>query len=241
MTEHLIPSTLDPASGLPVGPLVSTNAAARPQRVTLVGQYCRLEPLDPTSHGDDLYHGVTVADVGVRFAYLSIEPPASRAAFDAWMADRATTNAAVYHAVIDPRTGRAAGRQSLMRIDPPNRCIEIGDIYWGPEIAGSRISTEAHFLAVRHCFDDLGYRRVEWKCNALNAPSRRAALRFGYTYEGTFRRHMVVKGRTRDTAWFSLIDEDWPAIRTRTEAWLAPANFNVDGRQRQKLQDMPTR
>lgn len=233
-----IPSTPDPASGLPVGPLIDAHAARSPQRVTLDGRWCRLEPLDSARHGDDLYRVATIPDAPARFAYLGIEPPTSRDAFDTWIIDRITTAAAVYHAVIDRRTGRAEGRQSLMRIDAPNRVIEIGDIYWGAQIAGTRISTEAHFLAMRHCFDDLGYRRFEWKCNALNAPSRRAAARFGYTYEGTFRRHMIVKGRTRDTAWFSIIDEDWPRIRAGTEAWLAPDNFDAEGRQKRTLGEM---
>jgi RimJ/RimL family protein N-acetyltransferase len=235
MSAQHTPSTADPASGLPVGPLVPAHAAPPPQRVTIEGRWCRLEPLDPARHGDDLFRISTVPDAPAKFAYLGTAPPTSRAAFDDWITERATTTAAVYHAVIDLRTGRAEGRQSLMRIDPANRVIEIGDIYWGPVIAGSRISTEAHFLAMRHCFDDLGYRRFEWKCNALNAPSRRAAARFGYTYEGTFRRHMIVKGRTRDTAWFSIIEEDWPAIREGTGAWLAPDNFDVDGRQKRSL------
>jgi RimJ/RimL family protein N-acetyltransferase len=125
-----------------------------------------------------------------------------------------------------------------MRITPEHGVIEIGSILWGPRIAKTRIATEALYLFARYALDDLGYRRFEWKCDAENAPSRRAAERFGFTFEGIFREHMVVKGRNRDTAWFAIVDRDWPAIRAAMERWLAPGNFDADGKQRQRLKDM---
>ena len=227
-----IPREVDPASGLFSGPrLANPGPASRPERVVLDGRYCRLEPLDPARHGDHLFAASCVPDAAARFLYLAVEAPASRTAFDAWITERAATDEALYFAVIDKASGRAEGRQSLMRIDPGNQCIEIGDIYWGPAITGTRMSTEAIFLFARYAFEQLGYRRYEWKCNALNAPSRRAALRYGFTYEGHFRRSNIVKGRSRDTTWYSIIAEEWPARRAAYEAWLAPANFDADGRQ----------
>jgi RimJ/RimL family protein N-acetyltransferase len=137
--------------------------------------------------------------------------------------------------VVDRRTGRAEGRQALMRIDATHGVIEIGSILWGPAIARTRVSTEAFHLFARHVFETLGYRRFEWKCNNLNEPSKRAALRFGFTFEGVFRQHMVVKGANRDTAWFSILDSEWPELAAAYAAWLDPANFDDAGRQRRTL------
>jgi RimJ/RimL family protein N-acetyltransferase len=146
------------------------------------------------------------------------------------------TDDLLFYAVIDARTGRAGGRQALMRITPEHGVIEIGSILWGPRIARTQIATEALYLFARHAFDDLGYRRFEWKCDALNEPSRRAALRFGFTFEGVFRQHMVVKGKNRDTAWYAMTDADWPRIGAGTKEWLGPGNFDRSGRQRRPLQ-----
>ena len=132
----------------------------------------------------------------------------------------------LFYAVVDPATGRAEGRQALMRITPEHGVIEIGSILWGPRIARTRIATEALYLFARHVFDELGYRRFEWKCDSANEPSRRAALRFGFSFEGIFRQHMVVKGRNRDTAWFAITDAEWPRISAGMERWLAPENFD---------------
>lgn len=231
-----IPAESDPVSGLLVGPkLAHPGAAQRPERTTLDGLYCRLEALDSKRHGDALFAASTVADAAARFLYLPAEAPASRAEFDAWMVERSATNDALYFAVINKATGRAEGRQSLMRMDPANQCIEIGDIYWGPAITRSRVTTEANFLFAKYAFEKLGYRRYEWKCNALNMPSRKAAERFGFVYEGHFRRSNIVKGRTRDTTWYSIIDQEWPSVRAGTEAWLAEANFDLQGQQRTPL------
>jgi len=154
----------------------------------------------------------------------------------AWIAKAGTTDDPLFSAVIDKASGRAAGRQALMRITPEHGVIEIGNILWGPAISRTRVATEALYLAARHVFEDLGYRRFEWKCNNLNEPSKRAALRFGFSYEGLFRQHMWAKGANRDTAWFSMLDSEWPRLRQAYERWLAPANFDAAGRQRARLQ-----
>jgi RimJ/RimL family protein N-acetyltransferase len=210
----------------------------RPARAILDGRYVRLEPLDPGLHGDDLFEASSVADAGGRFAWLPETPPQSRAEFQAWLDKAAASEDPLYYAVIDKASGKAVGRQTLMRIDPMNGVIEIGHIYWGPQMARKRGATEAQFLFARHVFDDLGYRRYEWKCNNRNEPSKRAAARFGFTFEGIFRQHMIVKGENRDTAWYSIIDKEWPALRKAYEAWLDPANFASGGTQKQRLEEL---
>jgi RimJ/RimL family protein N-acetyltransferase len=203
----------------------------------LEGRYARLEPLDPARHGDELFAASMADGAEARFRYLS-ETPMGRSDFEGWLARASTSEDPLFFAVIDRATGRAQGRQALMRIEPAHGVIEIGAILWGPAIAGTRVATEAQFLFMGHAFEALGYRRYEWKCNDLNAPSKRAALRFGFTFEGVFRQHMVIKGESRDTAWFSVLDSDWPALKARYERWLDPANFDTDGRQRRRLQDI---
>jgi RimJ/RimL family protein N-acetyltransferase len=212
------------------------TARPRPERSVLSGRYATLAPLDPQIHGDDLYAASMAPGAEHRFRWL-FEEPAGRTDFDAWLARSAASQDPLFFAVIDNATGRTQGRQALMRIDPAHGVIEIGNILWGPDIARGRVATEAQYLFMAHAFDGLGYRRYEWKCNALNLPSRRAAERFGFTFEGEFRQHMVVKGESRDTAWFAVIDRDWPALKARYEAWLDPANFDSAGRQRRRLQD----
>ncbi len=230
-----IPREIDTVSGLPIGPQVATTAAARPQRIVLEGRFCRLEPLDPVRHGDDLFRCSTPPDAAARFLYLFEEPPTDRAAFQAWLEIVAASTDPLFFAVVDKRTGKVEGRQTLMRIDPANHVIEIGSIYWGPAISRSAVTTEANFLFAEYAFDKLGYRRFEWKCNALNAPSRAAAERFGFAYEGHFRRAVVIKGRTRDTSWYSMIADEWPKLRTAYQRWLSPDNFDADGRQKSSL------
>jgi RimJ/RimL family protein N-acetyltransferase len=230
-----IPRETDAASGLPIGPEVATAPAARPERIVLEGRYCRLEPLDPIRHGDALFRASSPPDAAARFLYLFEEPPAVRAPFQAWLEKVAASTDPLFFAVIDKRTGKVEGRQTFMRIDPANHVIEIGSIYWGPAISRSAVTTEANFLFAQYAFEKLGYRRFEWKCNALNAPSRAAAERFGYTYEGHFRRAVVIKGRTRDTSWYSMISDDWPKLRAAYQAWLSPDNFDAAGRQKSAL------
>ncbi len=206
-----------------------------PERIALDGRYARLEPLDPARHGADLLASAQQPGGDDRFRYLFEEPPTDAAAFQPWLEGSAASADPLFFAVIDKQTGRAEGRQALMRIDPAHGVIEIGSILWGPAIARSRVATEALFLSAAHVFDALGYRRFEWKCNTLNEPSKRAARRFGFTPEGVFRQHMVQKGRNRDTAWFATTDGDWPRLKAGYEAWLRPENFDADGQQRSRL------
>ena len=203
----------------------------RPSPTVLEGRYARLEPL-ALAHAAGLYKASSEAR---RFEYLPDPPPVSVAEVQAWIERTLKNSELLFSAVVDRATGEAAGRQALMRMEPAHGVIEIGNILWGPAISRTRISTEAFFLTARHVFDDLGYRRFEWKCNNRNEPSKAAAVRFGFTFEGLFRQHMVIKGESRDTAWFSIIDREWPAIRTAFERWLDPANFDSAGRQNAKL------
>ncbi len=208
----------------------------RPGRTVLAGRYCRLEPLDAARHGDALFAASMAPGAEERFRYL-FDGPQDRTGFDGWLAGAAASADPLFQAVIETSTGRCEGRQTLMRITPEHGVIEIGNILWGPAIARTRAATEALFLCARHVLDELGYRRFEWKCNDRNEPSKRAARRFGFAYEGVFRRHMVVKGASRDTAWFAMTDADWPALRTRYERWLDPSNFDAQGRQKKRLED----
>lgn len=210
----------------------------RPARVALEGRYARLEPL-AAAHAAELFEASAAPGADRRFAYLFDLPPSAIADMNAWVAKAASTEDPLFSAVIDKASGRVAGRQSLMRITPEHGVIEIGHILWGPAISRSRAATEALYLAARHIFEDLGYRRFEWKCNNLNEPSKAAARRFGFSYEGLFRQHMWGKGTNRDTAWFSMLDSEWPAFRREYDRWLAPSNFDAAGRQLSKLQLRP--
>jgi RimJ/RimL family protein N-acetyltransferase len=217
--------------------LANWTRRPRPERVVLAGRYASLEPLDPTRHGDALHAASVAPGAEARFRYLWELPPADRAAFDAWAHRVAPTDDPLFFAVIDHRTGRAEGRQALMRIDEANGVAEVGHILWGPAIARTRVSTEALALLASYVFDTLGYRRLEWKCHNHNEPSKRAALRFGFTAEGVFRKHMVMKGENRDTAWFAMTDMDWRKLKPGYEAWLDPANFDAQGQQCRRLED----
>jgi RimJ/RimL family protein N-acetyltransferase len=210
----------------------------RPARRVMEGRYVRLEPLDAARHGDGLYEASSVADIDGRFRWLYDYPPESRAAYQPWLEKAEKSEDPLFFVVIDKASGKVAGRQTLMRIDPANGVIEIGNIYWGPLISRKPAATEAQFLFMRYVFDELAYRRYEWKCNNNNAPSKRAAARFGFKFEGIFRQHIVVKGENRDTAWYSVIDKEWPALRDAYGAWLDPANFNADGSQKLRLEEL---
>jgi RimJ/RimL family protein N-acetyltransferase len=237
LLDAQVPRETDPETGLPIGPLLQhPEPAPCPERRALEGRYCRLEPIS-ASHRDDLFAASTPPDAAHRFRYLFDAVPTSLEDIDRWIAAAVGSSATVVFAVIDKASGRCEGRQSLMNIVPEHRSIEIGNIYWGPRIAGTRVATEANYLLASYIFD-LGYRRYEWKCDALNAPSRRAAVRFGFTFEGHFRRAVINKGRTRDTAWYSIIDEEWPALKAAYLQWLDPANFDREGRQRVRLSEL---
>jgi RimJ/RimL family protein N-acetyltransferase len=217
--------------------LSNWRGAPVPERVVLEGRYVRLEPLSAALHGDDLFEASSIADIGERFRWLFENPPESREAFEAWLRKVEASTDPLFFAVIEKASGKVAGRQTLMRIDAANGVIEIGNIYWGPLVSRKPAATEALFLFASYIFDRLGYRRFEWKCNNRNEPSKRAAERFGFTHEGVFRQHMVVKGENRDTAWYAMIDKDWPAIRAGFEAWLSPENFSGEGQQKRRLED----
>ena len=206
------------------------SPAQPPSRIVLEGRYARLEPLAP-QHVAGLWQAV----VPEQFAYLLGPAPATEAELAQWVTSSAASVDPLYFAVVDRTTDIAEGRQSLMRIVPEHGVIEIGGIYWGPRIARTRVTTEAVYLSSRYVFDDLGYRRFEWKCNDRNAASKAAALRFGFTFEGVFRQHMIVKGENRDTAWFAMLDGDWPRLRAEYLRWLDPSNFDAGGQQISKL------
>lgn len=208
--------------------------ALAPEPVTLEGRYCRLEPL-ARSHAVELFSAIEGPESEARHRWLFEEPPASAARLAEWIEATETEADKLFFAVIDGATGRCAGRHALMRIVPEHGVIEIGSILWGDGIARTRKATEAFFLTASYVFDTLGYRRFEWKCNDLNTPSKRAATRFGFTFEGVFRQHMIVKGANRDTAWFAIIDSEWPELKEKFEAWLAPENFDADGTARARL------
>ncbi|MEZ2220024.1 GNAT family N-acetyltransferase [Rhizobium sp. RCC_161_2] len=215
--------------------LTNWNGVPRPERITLEGRYVRLEPLDTARHGADLFASAQAPGADDRFRYLFENAPADLAAFTPWLEKAAASTDPLFFATIDKRAGRAEGRQALMRIDPAHGVIEIGSILWGPAIARSRVTTETLYLFASYVFDTLGYRRFEWKCNNLNEPSKRAAERFGFSFEGIFRQHMVAKGQNRDTAWFAMIDADWPRLKAGYERWLSPDNFDEAGQQKSKL------
>jgi RimJ/RimL family protein N-acetyltransferase len=198
---------------------------------TLPGRYVTVTPLDPAQHGKDLWEATRGEENYALWRYLADGPFKLRAEFDEALKTMAVSRDPLYFAIIDNQAGKAVGRAAYLRIEPKHRCIEVGGILYSPALQKTRGATEAMFLMARHVFEELGYRRYEWKCNALNEPSRRAALRLGFTFEGIFRQHMIVKGENRDTAWFSMLDCEWPARKQAFERWLDPANFSSDGRQ----------
>ena len=217
---------------LPVGDPVDSRPAPLPGPVTLTGRYGRLERLNAERHTADFWEAVRGHD-GI-WAYLPAGPFSERAAFADYMVSCEQSKTRYFYAVIDV-AGRTVGVLSLMEIRPEMRVIEVGNIVYSPVLQRTPLSTEAQYLLARYAFETLGYRRYEWKCHALNAPSYRAAQRFGFSYEGLFRQHMIVKGRNRDTAWFSILDSEWPARKAAFEKWLAPDNFDKDGRQKTSL------
>lgn len=215
------------------------KGATLPSPTTLDGRYARLEPIDPRGHVSDLFEASTASGKEQRFRYLFDEPPADIEAMTDWLRRMSRSQDPLFFAVIDRATGRAEGRQALMRIDAKHGVIEIGHILWGPRIAKTRVATEALYLTATYIFERLGYRRFEWKCDNANEPSKSAALRFGFSFEGIFRQHMVVKSRNRDTAWFSITDGEWPSLRQAYDSWLNDDNFDTDGRQRSRLKAKP--
>jgi RimJ/RimL family protein N-acetyltransferase len=225
------------AAGRTVGPMVQPAPSGRaPERAPITGVCARLEPVEVGAHAESLFRLAHARpEDAALWTYLAYGPFADQAAFERWLEGRSRSHDPLFFAIIDQTTGHAAGMASYLNIVPANGCIEIGHIWFAPPLQRTRAATEAIYLMCRHVFDDLGYRRLEWKCDALNAASQRAARRYGFTYEGIFRQHMIVKGRNRDTAWFSMLDGEWPAIRGVFERWLAADNFGAAGRQRSSL------
>jgi len=209
--------------------------ALRPVAVTLRGRTVTLEPLQAERHARALWEAVEGHD-GV-WDWLADSPYPTEGALRDAVAAKENAAEAVFLAIVPAETGVAAGYASWMRMDPANGVVEVGNILLTPALQRTTAATEAMYLMARHVFEDLGYRRYEWKCNGGNAPSRRAAERFGFSFEGTFRQHMVVKGHNRDTAWYSMLDVEWPERRRAFESWLDPANFDELGRQRKRLRE----
>jgi RimJ/RimL family protein N-acetyltransferase len=211
------------------------SPAGTPGRVALLGDLVRLEILEPSRHSETLFTSSHVDGAEKLWQHLPYGPFGSREEFNDWLEQRAVSSDPLFYAVVDSGSMRALGMASFLRIVPQHGVIEIGHIWFAPEIQRTRQATEAIYLLARHAFDDLGYRRLEWKCDSRNDPSKRAAERFGFTYEGTFRQHMIVKGRNRDSTWFSMTDGEWPLRKAAFEAWLSPENFDENGRQRSSL------
>jgi RimJ/RimL family protein N-acetyltransferase len=225
------------ALGQPIGfPLPDWSGAKRPPRTPMEGRFCRLVPLDPARHAAPLYEAYGEDTEGRMWTYLQSGTPFNSAnAYRTWLEDRVTGDDPICHAILDGAAGLPVGTANYMRIDPQGGSIEVGSITYSPRLQKTTAATEAMYLMMRRVFDELGYRRYEWKCDALNAGSRAAAARLGFTYEGLFRQATVYKGRNRDTAWYSIIDREWPARRAAFEDWLAPSNFDANGRQHRSL------
>jgi len=222
--------------GQPVGePLPDWTARPRPSRTPMAGRLCRLEPLEASRHTEALYEAHALDAEGRNWTYLPYGPWASPEDLGVWMRSVEGSEDPLFFAIIDPATHRASGWASYLRINPEMGSIEVGHVAYSPALQRTPAGTEAMYLMMRRAFDELGYRRYEWKCNSLNAPSWNAAERLGFRYEGTFRQAWVQKGRNRDQAWFSIIDREWPAVRSALEGWLDPSNFDTAGEQRRQL------
>jgi RimJ/RimL family protein N-acetyltransferase len=218
-----------PETGQPIRLQVNISPAQLPGSVTLQGHYGRLEKLEPR-HAPDLWSAFQ--DHDEVWTYISTDGPfADAETFTQFIAKRAAASDPYAYAIVGP-DGRALGYLTLMEIRPEMRVIEVGHVLYSPRLQRTRLATEAQYLIARYAFETLGYRRYEWKCNALNAASRRAALRYGFTFEGIFRQHLIAKGRNRDNAWFSMLDSEWPARKAASERWLAPENFTPAGAQK---------
>ena len=222
-----------------IGPVVENwTARSLPPRTPLIGRTCRVEPVDVGRHSEDLFAAYSAAPDDRDWTYLPSERPTSKAAFATYLAGMAASPDPLHYAVIESGSGKAVGTAAHMRIDPGNGVIEVGFIRWSPLMQRHVSGTEAIYLLMKRAFDELGYRRYEWKCDNLNERSRAAALRYGFRFEGVFRNAAVVKGRSRDTAWFSITDDEWPAVKTAFEKWLSPSNFDGKGRQQRTLADL---
>ena len=223
--------------GQPVGDIIEAWCARPlPPKEPIVGRTCRVEPLDCAAHADALYDAFVKDSESKNWTYLPYGPFEDRADFDKWLDSIALVEDPLFHSIIDLKTEQATGVASYLRINPADGVIEVGHIHFSPLLQRTTLSTEAMYLMMKRVFDELGYRRYEWKCDALNAPSRAAAIRLGFKFEGIFRQATMYKGRNRDTAWYAIIDKEWPEIRDAYTEWLDPSNFDEFGNQLSSLQ-----
>jgi RimJ/RimL family protein N-acetyltransferase len=221
--------------GQPVGsPVPGWTKRPIPPRTAMTGRFCTVAPLDPVRHAAPLF-AAFAEDDGRMWTYLPRGPFASAADYREWAEGAARLDDPLTHAIVDNASGQAVGTAAYMRIDAAFGVIEVGSITFSPRLQRQPAGTEAMYLMMRRVFDELGYRRYEWKCNSLNAPSRAAALRYGFQYEGLFRQVQITRGHNRDTTWFSVIDSEWPGLRAAFEGWLDPTNFDAAGQQRRSL------
>ena len=230
------------AFGQTIGdPVPGWAARPLPPRTAMEGRFCRIEPLDAARHAGELHDAFAEASPA-SWTYLPdyMGPHTSLAAWRAWLESAQASSDPLWHAIVERKSGRAVGIACYLRMDPASGSIEVGGVLFSPRLQKTQAATEAMVLMMSRAFDELGYRRYEWKCDHANAPSRAAALRLGFTFEGTFRQHMVYRGRTRDSDWFSILDTEWPKLKPAFEAWLSPENFGTDGRQKKSLAEFRT-
>jgi RimJ/RimL family protein N-acetyltransferase len=224
--------------GQPIGlPVDGWSPPPRPPREAIAGRFCRVEPLSAAQHAADLFAANSLDAEGRMWTYLAVGPFATPEEYRAYAEGIEGSEDPLFHAIVDGATGRALGVAAYLRIQPEHGSIEVGHLAFSPLLQRTPAASEAMYLMMRRAFE-LGYRRYEWKCNALNEPSRAAALRLGFSFEGVFRQATIVRGRNRDTAWFAALDGEWPALRAAFERWLDPANFDEAGRQRARLADL---
>ncbi len=229
MPQHINPW------GQPLGAAIPAwTPPPHPSPCPMQGRFCRLDPLVPEHHAADLFAAYALDAEGRNWTYLPYGPFETPTSFDAWMSQTCGGNDPLFYAIVDPATDKAVGVASYMRIDPRNGSIEVGHLNFSPLLQRTPAATEAMYLMMKHAFG-LGYRRYEWKCNALNAPSRAAAQRLGFSFEGVFRQAAVIKGRNRDTAWYAAIDSEWPDLEKAFSRWLDASNFDADGKQQTSL------
>ncbi|MBW2235742.1 MAG: GNAT family N-acetyltransferase [Deltaproteobacteria bacterium] len=221
----------------PIGePVPGWTPRPRPPRAPMQGRHCRVVALDAAAHAAALHRAYAADAEGRNWTYLPYGPFDSAEGYAAWVESVQSSETEVFYAVEELPAGKPIGVASYLRIDPAMGCIEVGHLSYAPALQRTVAATEAMYLMMRRVFDELGYRRYEWKCDSLNAPSMAAAKRLGFRFEGTFRQAVVMKGRNRDTAWLAILDKEWPAVRSALEAWLDPANFDANGSQRRRLE-----
>ncbi|XUD05058.1 hypothetical protein IGJ34_003072 [Enterococcus sp. AZ177] len=222
----------------PVGyPITDWSTREYPTKSILEGTYCRLEKVDPEKHLEDLYQVYGPQSKPKNWTYIPLEGFENKIEFSAYLTSMSHSKDPFHYAIIDNVNGKALGTVALMRIDREQGSIEVGFVIYSDQLKKTRIATEAQYLLACYALDVLGYRRYEWKCDSLNEPSRNAALRLGFVFEGIFRNALVYKERNRDTAWFSIIDSEWPKTKARLKSWLSVSNFTVDGEQKKRLNE----